>query len=102
MQIKTDEHIMHGLTFDQAIDYAINHIPGLKHDFELMAKKRKDGARDMQGIGRIGLSIPDPLYGLVVAYHPDLENPDYDIQHNAWLKFMRHPHSERFRINSKL
>ena len=90
------------MTFDQAISYAIDVIPHLKKQMETIKRRRIDGARDMEGIGRIGLELPDPLYGLVIAYHPDLESPDRETNAKAWLKFMKHPDSERFRVNTKL
>ena len=94
--------IVSGLTFDQAIDYAINAIPGLKGDMAILAERRKKQNKDLQAIGRVGVSIPDPLMGLVIAYHPDLDAPDNETQNRAWQAFMRHPHSERFRVNEKI
>jgi len=94
--------IVSGLSFDQAIDYAINAIPGLKGDMAILQERRKNQAKDLQALGRVGLSIPDPLMGLVYAFHPDLMNEDSETQNRAWRAFMRHPHSERFRVNHKI
>ena len=89
------------LTFDQAVSLAMDLVPGLRNDMALLAKMRKETPRDMEGIGRIALNIPDPIEPILRAYHPELYQGDAALRGEAWLRFIKHPHSERFRVHSK-
>jgi hypothetical protein len=89
-------------SFDEAVNLAIDLLPGLRHDMALIAERRKRQARDMEGTGRVGLNIPDPIDALLRIYHPELYQKDAKLRGAAWLKFMKHPDSARFRINEKL
>ena len=97
MQIDTQK-----LTFAQAINVACDLLPGLRNDLAINQQRRKRQAVDMQGTGRIALSIPDPLEPLLQIYHPELYQRDAEQRGKAWLRFMRHPDSEPFRTNQKL
>ena len=88
--------------FDQAVGIALDLVPGLRNDLARIAERRKHQARDMQGIGRVALEIPDPIVPLLAHYHPELYQDDDELRGKAWLRFMRHPDSERFRTNAKL
>lgn len=90
------------LNFQQACQLAISIDPALRHDLEITANKRKEQARDMQGIGRTALDIPEPLLKLAYDYFPDLNSPDKEISAKAWLKFMQSSDAEIFRCNAKL
>ena len=90
------------LTFDQSIDLALDLLPGLRHDFQIIADQRKSKARDMEGVGRIGLSIPDPVMPILKQYFPELFQTDTELQGKAWLKFMMLPESERFKVQRTL
>ena len=90
------------LTFMQAVGLACNLLPGLRQDLEANRQQRKHQARDMEGIGRIALSIPDPLEPLLRIYHPELYQTDAELRGKAWRRFMHHPDSEPFRTNQKL
>ena len=98
MQPKVDPNLM---DFDQAIALAIDLVPGLRHDMNQIADMRKGGPKDMQGIGRMALRIPDPVLPIVRAYHPELYEGTKEETARAWRRFMRHPHSERFRVHPK-
>ncbi len=90
------------LTFDQAINLALDLLPGLRHDFQVIADLRKSKARDMPGVGRYGLKIPDPCMPIFRQYFPDLFQDDTELQGKAWLKFMQKPEAERFKVQRTL
>jgi len=90
------------LDFIQAVDLAIATVPGLRHDFNIMAERRKNTMRDMEGVGRWALSIPEPIEPLLKAYHPELYQDDIKAQQEAWLKFIQHPDSLYFRTQDNL
>ncbi len=90
------------INFKQAVDVALHTVPGLRHDMNIIAERRKNDSRDMEGIGRWGLEIPDPIMPLLQLYWPNIFNQDTDISHREWLKFMNHPDSEQFRVKPRL
>ena len=90
------------LSFDQAINLALDLLPGLRHDFQVIADLRKKTPRDMEGVGRYGLKIPDPVMPIIREYFPDCFQEDTDLQGKAWLKFMNRPEAERFKVQRKL
>ena len=90
------------LTFDQAVEVAISVLPGLRHDLNLLVEMRKNDCKDMEGVGRWGLSVPDPIMPLLREYHPEIFQEDVHLANAAWLKFMKHPDSERFRVQTKI
>ena len=97
-----EKNLLQKKTFDEAVNLALDLLPGLRHDMALIAERRKHQARDMEGTGRIALNIPDPIDDLLRVYHPELYQTDPKLRAHAWVKFMRHPDSARFRINEKL
>ena len=96
MQTKTNQHRQ--LTFDDAINVALDLLPALRHDFQVIADLRKSRARDMPGVGRMGLKIPDPCLPILKAYFPDCFQEDAELAGKAWLKFMQLPEAERFKL----
>ena len=56
----------------------------------------------MVGIGRVALHIPDPVFPILKAYHPELFEGEPDDYEKAWKKFIFHPDSEPFRLGNKL
>jgi len=98
MQAKFDR----GMTFLESVRYAADLMPGLAHDMRRLTRLRKDQARDMEGIGRIALSIPDPVWPLLEQFHPELFTSDEQQNGREWLRFMKHPDSAPFRVNMRL
>ena len=90
------------LTFMQAVGVACDLLPGLRSDLNQNQQHRNAQARDMQGIGRIALSIPEPIEPLLRIYHPELYQADAELRGKAWLRFMKHPDSAPFRTYAKL
>ena len=90
------------LTFNEAVSLAISMLPGLRHDLNLLSEMRKNECKDMEGIGRWGVSIPDPIMPLMKEYWPQCFQDDVKLANAAWLKFMQHPDSERFRVQTKI
>ena len=86
------------LTFDEAINLALDLVPGLRHDFQVIADLRKHKARDIEGVGRYGLKIPDPVMPILQQYFPDCFQDDADLAGKALLKFMQRPEAERFKV----
>lgn len=93
---------MRVLTFIEAITLACNVLPGLKNDMDIIRERAKGKAKDMQGIGRLGLVIPDPLLKILEEYKPELFQSDLQLKNKAWLKFIKHSDSKPFRVSSKL
>ena len=100
--MQTANHLKPVLTFDEAVNLAIDMLPGLRHDLAQIQKRRKDNATDMQGIGRVALNIPDPIIPLLQEYHPELYQEDQELAGRAWLKFINSRDAERFRTNARL
>lgn len=93
---------MDTLNFTQAVELALATVPGLRSDLNIMAERRKNTMKDMEGVGRWALSIPEPIEPLLQAYHPELYQEDIVEQQKAWLKFIQHPDSYYFRTQDKL
>lgn len=56
------------------------------------AERRKDQARDIEGLGRCAASIPQPYYRLIEKLYPELSpkhNPDQADRNRAWLKWLK-------------
>jgi len=89
------------LRFEEAVKLTVDIVPGLKADMERLRLLRQHEAKDMAGIGRIGLNIPDPLMPILKQYKPDLFQDDKELADRAWLRFIQSPDSQPFRINSR-
>jgi hypothetical protein len=48
--------------------------------------------------GYVALSIPELDYYVIMQRFPDLQSPDAEIKRKAWLKFIRSPMSEPYRV----
>lgn len=55
--------------------------------------------RHHEGIGYVGLRIPEFDFHLLKLRFPDLNSKDHEIRHKAWQKFLRDPRSEQYKIN---
>ena len=93
---------MRQMKFNQALQVLIDTVPGLSHDLNLLAERRKTQAKMMDGIGQWGLSIPDPVEPVLRMFYPELYQDDYEQQAMAWKAFMRNPDSMPFRIQRKI
>jgi len=89
------------MTFLQALEMMINNVQGLRHDMNHIKTMRTQSARDMDGIGRLALSIPDPAMKLLEQYHPELFQSDQRLAAAAWSRFIKHPDSKPFRTRSR-
>ena len=95
--------ILNGLNFIQALELCASIIPEVGHDLKWCQEKRKKAHQnDMVGIGRVALHIPDPVFPILKAYHPELFEGEPDDYEKAWKKFIFHPDSEPFRLGNKL
>jgi hypothetical protein len=90
------------LTFNEAVDLAISVLPGLRTDLNQLAEMRKNECKDMEGVGRWGLSIPDPIMPILKEYWPEMFQEDTELANRAWLRFMQHPDSARFRVQQTI
>ncbi len=90
------------LTFSEAVSLTIALVPGLKGDMQRLQELRKQKPKDMDGVGRIGLNIPNPLIPILKQYKPELYQSDKQLADRAWLRFIQSPESELFRVNSQL
>lgn len=90
------------LNFQQAVQLAIDLIPGVKQDLKITQQRRNKRARDMQGIGRLALEIPEPIIPILKKFHPELYQDDKRLQARAWELFIKHPDSALFRANEKI
>jgi len=90
-------------TFLQAVKIAYDTIPGLKHDMDRLRDLRKsDNHKDMDGIGRMALSIPDPIKPLLKAYFPELYQDDQQLAAVQWKRFIKSADSLPFRVAGKI
>lgn len=97
------ERQLHGQTFLQALGTMVSFIPEVGHDLQWCKELRKDDKhKDMQGLGRMGLHIPDPCLELLNLYHPELFTEDEELNARAWKKFMFHQDSKPFKVVRKL
>ncbi len=65
---------------------------------EVEARRNTPGSvRDVPGLGRCALTIPQHDFQRLVKLFPDLICPDAAEQTAAWRKFMRDPLSEKYR-----
>lgn len=90
------------LSFLEAVRYAANEVPGLAHDMKFIAELRKGQPKDMQGIGRFGVKIPDPIMELMRGYFPALFQEDSELRQLAWIKWMKSSDAQPFRVGRKL
>ena len=58
-------------------------------------------ARDMSGIGRIQLRIPDQDLAALYRKYPELAAPDKEIQKRAWARFAKSSESQPYRVNHR-
>lgn len=90
-------------TFLQAVKIAYDTVPGLKHDMDRLKElRKKEHHKDMEGVGRIALNIPDPIKPLLKAYFPELYQADSQLAAKEWKRFINSPDSQPFRVGSKL
>lgn len=87
--------------FLSQLDALATLLPGLRYDLNLIAKKRKEPARDMEGVGRLALSIPEPAEALLQVWHPELYQKDAELRAKAWKAFIFHPDSAPFRTQAR-
>lgn len=52
-------------------------------------------------LGRVALRIPDLDFAVLRVRFPDLASPDNETRHKAWLKFIKNPLSEPYRVYRK-
>ena len=70
---------------------------------EVEARRNSPGSvRDVPGLGRCALTIPQLDFQRLIKLFPDLVCPDGQEQTNAWRKFMRDPLSEPYRNFRKI
>ena len=70
---------------------------------EVEARRNTPGSvRDVDGLGRCALTIPQLDFQRLVKLFPDLVCPDGLEQTAAWRKFMRDPLSEPYRNFRKI
>ena len=65
---------------------------------EVQTRRDNPGSvRDMAGLGRPVLTIPELDLHRLHRIYPDLKCPDPEIKGKAWLKFMRSSESKKYR-----
>ncbi len=80
---------------------AVDVLPGLRHDMALIDERRKSTMKDIDGVGRWGVSIPAPVMSILEQYKPELFQDDIQLQNRAWLQFIKHSDSKPFRVSDK-
>lgn len=55
--------------------------------------------REAGSLGRVALAIPELDFWVLVRRFPDLNSLDAEIQHKAWIKFLRSPLSQQYRVS---
>jgi hypothetical protein len=85
----------------EAFTLACETVPGLRHDMTVIKARRNQARKDMDGLGRWGLTIPDPILPLLQEYKPELFQDDGELAGRAWLRFIKHPDSKPFRVSAK-
>ena len=90
------------VTFMEALTMAAFLLPGLRADLERNKALRKTTHRDIDGVGRWGLSIPEPAERLLEQYHPELYQEDKQLAAKAWRGFMLTADAEPFRVTAKI
>lgn len=88
----------HTVEFMDAVRLVIASDSLLQRDMALIQERRKMPQKDMAGVGRWGIAIPNPLLYLFKVYKPELFQEDEELAAREWLKFMKHEDSIIFQV----
>jgi hypothetical protein len=77
----------------------INRTPILE---SVAALRNEGGANDTEGLGRWALSIPFEDWLRLREKYPELASKDAKTKSRAYLRFMRSPESEPFRVRERI